>query len=110
MINHIIMFNLRDDLSAEERERLLRELPIAFGTLPTVENFRMGKAVKCSWKTSDPRYEFMFSMDFQDEQALWRYLEDHREFSRTRFLTAVREYLSLDVALKTGIPIKGREM
>jgi hypothetical protein len=100
MINHIIIFNLRDDLSAEERESLFRELPIAFGALPTVENFRMGKAVRCSWKTSDPRYEFMFSMDFRDEQALWSYLEDHREFSRSRFLPAVREYLSLDVLLE----------
>lgn len=100
MINHIIMFNLRDDLSEQEKKSLLQELPIAFGALPTVENFRMGKAVKCSWKTEEPRYEFMFSMDFPDEQALWRYLEDHREFSRTRFLTAVREYLSLDVVIE----------
>ena len=94
------MFNLRGDLSEEERESLLQEIPHAFGDLPTVENFRMGKAVKCSWKTSEPLYEFMFSMDFQDEQALWRYLEDHREFSRNRFLTAVREYLSLDVVIE----------
>ncbi len=83
----------------------MRELPHAFGALPTVENFRMGKAIRFSWKTKAPLYEFMFSMDFRDEQALRQYMEDHREFSRTRFLPAVREYLSLDVLLETGNPI-----
>ncbi len=95
MINHIIMFNLRDDLAENERESLLQEIPHAFGDLPTVENFRMGKAVKCAWKTSEPLYEFMFSMDFHDEQALWMYLEDHREFSRIRFLTSSDRFIQL---------------
>lgn len=110
MISHIVMFNLREDLSEEERKALLNELPEALGTLPTVQNFRMGIAIKPAWKTGTPSYEFMFSMEFRDEQALWQYMEDHRQYSRTRLKPAMKpEFLSLDVMLGTDNLIERKE-
>jgi len=103
MINHIVMFNFRDDISEAERERLLKDLRHSFGRLPTVQNFRMGEAIQFSWKNRKPSFAYMFSMDFKNEAALKKYMDDHRQFSHDRFLPAIKEYLSQDTVIESSI-------
>lgn len=89
MIEHMVAFRFRDDVTDEERARMideLRELPQRF---PTMIDFRLGR----NESIRDDRFTHAFTVRFDGWDPLDRYLtsEAHEQFVSQRFRPLVTE-------------------
>ncbi|HEX5474894.1 MAG TPA: Dabb family protein [Vicinamibacterales bacterium] len=61
MIAHVVLLNPRADLSETDRGRALEALARAFGTIPGIRRFRLGRRVLHGL----PGYEQQMAVDYQ---------------------------------------------
>jgi len=83
MIKHVVAFRFKEGVSDERRHKLLEEyngFPIKF---PEMRNFSIGKNIS----QRDNTFEYAFSVEFDDEAALKRYLSsaEHEDHVVNRF-------------------------
>jgi hypothetical protein len=87
MIKHMLMFRFRADISEEKRTALLKEYRGFPKQFPWMKNFTLGRNIS----QRDPTYEYAFSIDFESQADLDRYLSsaEHEEHVVMRFRPAI---------------------
>ena len=102
MVSHLVLFRLRPDLTAADREALLRALERALRDIPSVRAFRIGRRVTfgAGYEQAPPDLRFSMIIDFDDLSGLEAYL-DHpaHEDLGTRFYASIAEGLVYDYEL-----------
>ncbi len=97
MHRHIVLFNLKDDTSAADRERVMGEIA-KLGTLPTVKHFVSGKNILPANPEKIP-YEYMMMGDFADDDGRQAYEknETHVHIIRQVWLPTAKNYAVFDI-------------
>lgn len=79
MIRHLVLFNLGPDIDKGDREWLFGQIH-ALGKIPPVKRLSLGKLLEPREEWYKPRlatdFEWGFSMEFEDEDALYAYQND----------------------------------
>ena len=99
MVSHLVLFRLRKDLTAPEREGLVTALRAAIQTIPTVRGFRIGRRLRigAGYESAAPDLNLGGVIEFEDEAGLRVYLEHpaHEEIG-ARFNASVEQALVYD--------------
>ena len=78
MILHVVLFQPRENLAAEHRERLMQDLRHAAATIPSVRRFRIGARITHGHpgyeQLMHDRYELAAVIEFDDREGLLEYL------------------------------------
>lgn len=78
MIVHVVLFQPRENLPAEERARILEELRAAAATIPSVRRFRLGRRVTHGLpgyeQAMHEAYAFAALIEFDNRSGLVEYL------------------------------------
>jgi hypothetical protein len=78
MIAHVVLYELRPDLTPAERTRFAATLRQAVAAIPTIRRIRIGRRrrIGVSYEAAAPAsYEFIGILEFDDEAGLKQYLE-----------------------------------
>jgi len=87
MIQHLVVFNLKPEITAADREWLFNQIRTILGRIPTVRNLRIARAYSVLDATGKPKrtveFEWALSMDFDDLAGLEIYSRDadHRQLA-----------------------------
>jgi hypothetical protein len=78
MICHLVLYQVKPELSEESQNQLIAQALEKLAVLPGVKNLRAGKSIKGPEKG----YVVALVMDFEDEAALevYRVHPDHQKF------------------------------
>jgi hypothetical protein len=106
MIVHLVLFTPRPDLSAADRERFVRALETALGSIPGIRRYRLGRRLRHGAPYEAQMavdFEFVGMFEFQDEAALRAYLAHpaHDELGAL-FHTASSAALAYDYVIAEG--------
>jgi hypothetical protein len=78
VIVHVILFQPRESLTAEDRANVFEDLERAAATIPSVQRFRIGRRVKHGLPGYERMmledYSFAAIIEFDDEAGLVEYL------------------------------------
>lgn len=79
MIVHVVLFEARENLTLDDRERLLEDLRRAAAAIPSVRRFRIGRRVKHGLpgyeQSMRDGYGFAALIEFADQAGLTAYLQ-----------------------------------
>jgi len=79
MIRHLVCFNLKAELTPDDRKWFFEQLE-ALGKIPTVKRLAIGKLLEPREDWYKPRlstdYAWALMMEFDDEDALYAYQQD----------------------------------
>ena len=79
MIRHLVLFNLKPEIESADREWLFSQIH-GLGNIPSVKHLFLGKLLEPREAWYKPRmatdFQWGFSMDFEDEDALYAYQTD----------------------------------
>ena len=84
MIRHIVLFNLKSEITPADQEWLFSQMHKVLGGLPTVRRLALGKAHLRLDENGKPRrpseFDWALSMEFDDAASLEQYSNhpDHR--------------------------------
>lgn len=106
MVAHVVLYQLRPDLSDAERTRVNAALVAAFSTIPTIRRYRVGRrlSIGTGYEAAIPaRFDFFGVLEFDDEDGLRAYLEHpaHAELGAL-FWSCGERTLVFDYALAEG--------
>ncbi len=80
MIEHLVVFNLKPDITATDREWLFNQIRTILGRIPTVRSLRLAQAYSVLDAAGKPKrpveFEWALSMDFDDLAGLEIYSRD----------------------------------
>lgn len=78
MISHVILFKPRPELSADDRQAILKAVETAAATIPTIRRIRLGARVRHGRPGYEQMmredYEYVVIIDFDDLSDLTSYL------------------------------------
>ena len=98
VIRHMVLFTFKPEVSAEGRERLLREYTTFPRLHPAMRNFTIGRNIS----ERDQSFEYAFTVEFGTLLELKAYLNsrEHEEHVVERFrpLISARAIVSYEVA------------
>lgn len=79
MIKHMVLFNLKPEVEASDREWLFGQIH-ALAKIQSVRRLAIGKLLEPREEWYRPRmatdYEWFFTMEFDDEDGLYTYQQD----------------------------------
>ena len=106
MVAHVVLYQLRPDLSDAERAQMNAALVEAFSTIPTIRRCRVGRrlSIGAPYETAMPvAFDYVGVLEFDDENGLRAYLEHpaHQELGRL-FWSCSERTLVFDYALAEG--------
>jgi hypothetical protein len=111
MMSHVVLFRLRHNLTASEREAFVRALEVALRDISSIRGFRIGRRVTfgAGYEHGVPNLEFCGVIDFDDLAGLRTYLEHpaHAEIG-ARFNASIEEGLVYDYEM--GGPAQARAL
>lgn len=81
MISHVVLVRLKDSVSAPEAARFIEDARRVLGSVPGVENLRVGRGLGAKSEVDHP---YALVMEFRDEAALEAYQvhPEHQRFVR----------------------------
>lgn len=80
MIQHLVVFNLKPEVTTADRDWLFNQIRAVLGRIPTVRNLRLARAYSARDAAGKPKrpveFEWALSVDFEDEAGLEIYSRD----------------------------------
>ena len=106
MVAHVVLYQLRPDLSDDARARATAALAEAFSMIPSIRRYRVGRrlAVGAGYEVAMPAgFDFFGVLEFDDVAGLREYLEHprHAELGAL-FWSSAERALVFDYALAEG--------
>jgi hypothetical protein len=106
LILHVVLFRLRAELSASERQALAEAFAAALQAIPTVRRALVGRRFthdRGYERMMRVNYEYAALLEFADRRGLMAYLEHpaHHQLGE-RFFTAFEDALMYDYELEEG--------
>ncbi|MTV24679.1 Dabb family protein [Nitriliruptoraceae bacterium ZYF776] len=100
MISHTVVFRFRDEVAGADRDDVLAEVARFPDHFPAMRRFRLG----ANRSTRDDRMSHGFFVEFDDEDALARYLasDRHERFVRERWRPVIADQAI--VTIETPVP------
>ncbi len=97
MHRHIVLFNLKDETSAAQREQVMGEIA-KLGALPTVKHFVSGKNILPANPEKIP-YEYMMMGDFaaNDGRQASEKHDTHTHIIKQVWLPVAKNYAVFDI-------------
>ena len=101
MIVHVVLFQPRERLSADERAAVLEDLRHAAATIPSIRRFRIGRRVTHGLpgyeRAMHDNYEFAAFIEFDNAEGLATYLRHpSHEAIGAHFTIAAQRALAYD--------------
>lgn len=106
MIAHMILFRLRADLSAGQRQSLVDAFASALREIPSIRRATIGRRIRTGRSYEDveqPDFPFVAVLEFDDVPGVREYLDHaaHREIAE-RFFAAVDGTLIYDFEMESN--------
>jgi hypothetical protein len=77
LIVHLVLFTPRADLSETQRTTIRDALQQAFSQIPSIRDYKIGRRLRLGTtydRVAPLDFEFLVTIEFEDEQALLEYL------------------------------------
>ena len=77
MVAHVVLFDLRRDLSAGERQRFAEAFTRALRDMPSVRHARVGRraSIGAAYESTSDGFSYLAVIEFDDEAGLRSYLD-----------------------------------
>ena len=104
MIAHVILFRLRDDVSAVEREALIDAFAVALRDIPVIRRARIGRRTRMGRsyeEMAQADFPYAAVLEFDDPDGVRAYLDHpaHTDMAN-RFFAAAAEMVIHDFAME----------
>jgi Stress responsive A/B Barrel Domain len=98
VVAHVVLFELRPGLTADDRQRFTTGFTRALETIPSVRRVTVGRrtSLGASYEKAGERFEYLAVLDFDDESGLRQYLEHpaHAELAALFWACTARTLVS----------------
>ena len=77
MVAHVVLFDLRPGLTADDRQRFTTGFTHALEQIPAVRRVTVGRrtSIGAAYETAGEPFEYLAVLEFEDDAALRQYLE-----------------------------------